>query len=1137
MRVQLLGNLALVNRSGSPLDLGSPTTRALFAYLVLNRAEVIDRRRLAFLLWPHGTDAAARRNLRQYLHRLRRALEPVDPDDTLLVTEGNSIRFVLPTHWELDVDQFESAIASGHLALAAERYSGDLLEEVYDDWVQPERERLARLYRQSLLHLIEHHAAAHHWPQAIAHALRYLEVEPLLEGAHFRLMWLYYVTGNRAAVKEQYESLVELVATELDAEPMPETTAAYEAMMAGNYTGGLELELPPAAAPPTPSQPPGPARADSLVRAVPALPHPPAAEFDSPFIGREAELSWLDDALMAAESGCGGIYFIEGESGVGKTRLVEQWLAGRQPGHYLFTGSGREFEDMLPYASLAEALRRAADDQILPWDLFRPPPAWLAALQPLLPNLYSTFPLLEGARGTIGGQHHVVEGLGHFFLTLAAHRPVILFLDNLHWTDLPTWNFLGYLAPRSVNAHLLVVITGRSEDTAPERLRLLRTLARQGWLEERTLSRLSRQETEVLAQQILDEEPGCGEHDVPGQRSLAVRQIYEETEGNPFFLIETIRAMREAGMHPDALPATTPFGRRQRLPLPAKVQALIQARLDKLPEDGRLALGMAAAVGREFTFEILERVSGLDSILLLDALDEWLARGLVRETRDGYDFTHEKVSQVAYERLSRARRQWVHRQIAAFLEETAPDTDPAKLAQHYHCSNEPGRALPYLVEAGQRALAIRSYAEAREFGLRAIGLLGHISRLGGERREERVDLNLLLAQAYAFSGDLARALQLLQETEHLAEGLGDIERLAQICQRSSQILWLRGQGATAADYARRVLRHAEELASDNLRLSALRMLGRTSILTGRYDDAIAYLLRYLDLTDCGMAPADVPIMYGYLGVAYARVGSAQRGLDAAQRGLDLADDELQGATHVVARMQLAFVYAELHEWRQALSVLRPVREVWRETGMSPHHFMLRAVMGRALAHLGKPEGGLAEIEAALQWAREVDHCLLVHVVTLHLAQTQYAAGLYEAALATACAAAERAQAAGDPWAEAIAWRTQAEVAMCLPRPQWNEIEQLLIQARDVLRAIRTRPDLARTYLSLRRVYDRAGQVAWAVDCHFRATTIFEELGLLEELKAAQGAPAGERTGAVVIPGLSLLGPNVQILPDPQPAGG
>jgi tetratricopeptide (TPR) repeat protein len=304
-------------------------------------------------------------------------------------------------------------------------------------------------------------------------------------------------------------------------------------------------------------------------------------------------------------------------------------------------------------------------------------------------------------------------------------------------------------------------------------------------------------------------------------------------------------------------------------------------------------------------------------------------------------------------------------------------------------------------------------------------------------------------------------------------------------------------------------------------------------LLGRYDDAIAYLLRYVDLAEQTGTPADLPVVYGYLGVAYGRVGSWQRAIDAGQRGVELAADRLTGAMHTVARMQLAFIYAELHEWEQVLQVVEPVRATWREEGMSPHAFMLRAVTGLAMVHRGRRDAGLGEIQSALQWAQEVDHRLLVHVVYLRLAQAQVYAGQTRVAQQTAKQAEALAAKAGDPWAEAVAWRTQGEAAMRLAHPDWSQIEGQLIRARDRLRQIRTRPDLARTYLVMRRLYDRAGQVAWAVDCHFRATTIFDELGMLDELRDAQGRPAGERRGAVVLPGLQLRGPNVSLEESPE----
>ena len=1097
LHIQLFQSLTVRADEGPPLDMGSPTARALFAYLVLNRAQTMDRRRLAFLFWPRGSEQAARRNLRQYLHRLRRALEPIDPDGKLLFTEGNQVGIHLPDDCYLDVAAFETAVSPPHenLTQAIVTYKGDLLEDVYEDWVIPERERLARLFREALLRLIDQKEAAGQYAEAITCAEQYQAAEPLLESAYARLMQLHYAAGDRGRVQQQYQQLTAVLQDELGAGPLPETTAMVEAMLAGEYGRVNHTQL--TAEPTTPDPQTSP----------PAIQPSVAA-----FIGRTAELDWLLQAGQGARHSQGQFTFIQGESGVGKTRLVSEALARMDTSGYIFSGRGHEFESMIPYNPLAQALRDAASN--IPWERFQPPPPWLSSLLPLLPNLPAYFPghsLVSGSQ-----HHHIIEGLGNFLLALSRHHPVILYLDNLHWADGPTWNFLGYLAQRIGTSRLLIIGVARTEDMPRERGRLVRQLQRQQLMSTLALERLSQAETYALVRQLMGDD---------AVDPIFARRIYEETEGNPFFVVETTRAVREAGGDWTHSVPTDAAGQRPFFAIPLQVQAIIESRLDKLDNESQAALGVAAAIGREFTFELLQQVGQYDTQILLDALDEWLARGLVRELRAGYDFTHEKLSQVAYQQLSRARRQWIHFRIAEFLSANHPDADPAQLAHHYYLSHEPGRALPYLAQAGRRALSVRSYAEAREFGLQAIGLLGRFPSLARLDQAERVDLNLQLAQAYAFTGALPKALQMLQETERMAESLGDMGRLARIFHRSSQIFWLRGRPDTADDYARRTLRHAEEMDDENLRYAALRMLGRVGIALSHYDDAIAYLLRYVDMAEKGRAPADLPAIYGYLGVAYARVGSWQRAIVAAQQGLDLANTAVSGAMYVVARMQLAFIYGELNEWEQALAIAEPVRDLWREEGMTPHAFTLRAVVGRSLVHSGHPQEGIAEIQAALKWAEEVDYRVLVHVIHVYLAQAQYHAGLLEAARGTAVHAAELAAQAGNQWAQAVALRTQAESAMRLPKPDWPGVETALIHAMHILRQIRARPDLARTYLAMRRLYDRAGQSAWAVDCHFRAITIFDELGMDDELRTAQGHAAGDRTGAVVISGLDLRGPN------------
>jgi DNA-binding SARP family transcriptional activator len=1112
LTIQLFHTLNVQDANGRLLELGSPTTQSLFAYLVLHAGQAIDRRRLAFLFWPKGTESAARRNLRQYLHRIRRALEPIDESGEMLQTAGHYVQLLLPDDCFVDVRAFEAALGGrgASLQTAVSLYKGDLLEDIYDDWVQPERERLAQLYRETLVRLIGELEQAGDLQTAVSYAEQFLAAEPLLEHAHVRLMQLYYRLGDRGRVAQQFEALKTVLAEELGVEPMPETAVMVEAMLAGSY------RLPAANHPVSPLAVPT-ALAVSTALAVPTTPPPvvePSVPKTAEFIGRDKEFAWLDSAWQRACLGQGGVCFVMGEMGVGKTRLVEEWLNRLPDGCHIIYGRAHEFEAMIPYAPLAQGLRAAVQTNAIPWELFQPPPAWLFSLLPLLPDLPVIFP---GTSVTaVTPQHHIIESLGNFFAALSRHKPLVIYLDNLHWADSPTWNFLGYLSQRIPKLPILLIGTAREEDMPTERSRMLRKLLRMPTVSQLTLPRLTREETNALVQALMpdvDLDP------------VFLRRIYEEAEGNPFFVIETVRAVREAGGDWTESVPTDASGNRPFFAIPLQVQAVIESRLDKLTEESRNALGVAAAIGREFSFQLLQEVSQFDTETLLNALDQWLARGLVRETRDGYDFTHEKLSQVAYEQLSRARRQWIHRRIADYLAASHPPATPAQLAHHYYLSTDPGLALPYLAQAGQRALSVRSYQEAREFGLRAIGLLGRTPRLSGNAAAERIDLNLQVAQAYAFTGGLPKALQLLREAERMAEAQGDVGRLARIFRRSAQIFWLQGSPETADTYARRTLRHAEELDDDRLRFAALRMLGRVNIVLSHFDDAIAYLLRYIDLAEAQGGQPDLPAVYGYLGVAYARVGSWQRALDAAQRGFELTQVDVVGAMHLVARMQLAFVYAELREWENALAVAEPIRDQWQEEGMTPYAFMLRTVYGRSWAQLHSDEKGTAEIEAALQWAEETDYRVQVHVVQLYLAQAYAHLNQRERALEIARAATERAQQVGDRWAEAVGLRTQAEVAMRLPKPDWLAVENLLVRGAAVLRQIRARPDLARTYLTLRRLYDRAGQTAWAVDCHFRAISIFEELDMGAELQEAQGQPGGERTGAVVIHGLALQGPN------------
>jgi DNA-binding SARP family transcriptional activator len=1113
-RLFLFGALKLVGQPDNFLDLGSPKTQSLLAYFALHRNQPIERRRLAFLLWPDTPESAARRNLRQYLHRLRQVLEPLNLSDALLThPDGSRLIFSPGDSLWIDVAEFEQGTARAPqlfenipanlptLQATLDLYQGDLAPDIYEDWIEPLRAYWRQQY-QELLRATVHHAQSQQATQAaISLAERLLQADPLCETSHRLLMACHYLNNDRPRALQQYERCRQVLQDELDVAPMPDTLALYQ-----RIRDGLHLESSSDAVPPPPAS-----------RKVKPPPHPLAAilpptvePFAPPFISRRREIGQLDRALSQVEGRRGEFLLVQGESGVGKTRLVQEWAKTNGARLNLFSGQCREFEAMMPYQPLSEALSQSGGAE-LDWQWFEPPPLWLGSVAQVLPEVAHRYPNLPPAPAADGAtdSYHLFEGLGRFIFTLALHsqRPLTLLLDDLHWADGATWQFLAYLGQRCPTMPLLVIGTCQSELLPAHAQRVLRSLQRRGQVTCLELARFSPQETCQLAGFLLDN---------PNPSRELLSYLYQETEGNPLFIIEVMNTWFDEGAKGQLEPAT----RRQ---VPAGIKSVIEARLDLLAERDRTLLSMAAAIGRTFSFRILAAASHLPEDEVVEALETWLERGLVIEQAAGYDFSHEKIQAVIYAEMSRARRRIVHRQIAQAIEEQIEDPDlrhPARLAHHYQLSDEPRRALPYLLKAGDMALAVRSYREAYEFGTQAMSLLRQLPNHGGER----LDLNLQLAIAYAFTGEIERALPVLHEAERLARAAGDESRCARIFHRMAQLLWLRGQCRPADEYARRLLRSAEEQENAGLLHAALRMLGRAGIALGTYDDAIAYLLRYVKLDEAIHAPPDLPVIYGYLAVAYARVGAWRRAFEAGRRGIALAEATNSSSVLAVAHINLAFVYAERRHWSHCLELVRQTASFCAEVDFSPHCFMARSLTGRALAHLGETTEGIKTLRLAVAWARETDYRAMVYLSYLFLAEALLQAGQPGDALACLTEATPLIQEADDRWARAMTLRLQAEAEAQAPHPDWPVIEAALIQAATLLRQIRALPDLARTYLALRRLYDRAGQTGWAIDCHFRATTIFEELKMADELQAAYGYAAGEQGQTTPTLALSLRGP-------------
>ena len=481
----------------------------------------------------------------------------------------------------LDVAEFEKLARTrtppahvSALQQAVELYRGDFLDGFYDDWVLSERYRLESLYCDALAGLMAAREALGEHEAALAVALRLLEQDSLREDAHRAAMRAYCRLGQRQAALAQYGRCQQMLQAELGIEPMAETLALRQAIIEGRLAcaPGTTLAVPVA-----------PQRRE-LARRGPAL-HPLDVAGQIPLVGREQELAFLADGWQAALRGGCSLLLVSGEAGVGKTRLVQEFAdLQRWQGVRVLQGRCYEFERLLPYQPVAEALRAlplaaaaAAAAAV---------PGWvIAQAARLAPEIFGREPALpETASAPQGAQdeaqERLFEAVSRFLAQLAGQTPLLLVLEDLHWATDSTLQLLHYLARAVVAQPVLIVGTLRPEAIPPAHplATLGRRLERDGLARRLGLPRLSAAAVATLIGQL----SGDGE----GARLLAER-LYRETEGNPFYLIETIKALFEQGairVEAGAWRADYAALGRGRLPLPASVSETIAARVGRLSE-------------------------------------------------------------------------------------------------------------------------------------------------------------------------------------------------------------------------------------------------------------------------------------------------------------------------------------------------------------------------------------------------------------------------------------------------------------------------------------------------------------------------------------------------------------------------
>jgi DNA-binding SARP family transcriptional activator len=735
LHVSLLGEQSITGGGGDGAGSRTRSSRsvALVAFLVVHAGSPQPRQRIAGLFWPESTDGQALTNLRRELHQLRQVLG----DEPSLVVTPADLCWRDTETCRVDLRVFSAereaalmAAAAGddegvlaHAAGAIAEYRGDLLPGGYEDWLLDARSEIERQCVGLCDLLGETRARGGDLTGAVDVARRRIQLQPLEEVGYRTLMQLQAELGDRAGAVSTYHHCASVLERELGVAPDVSTREVFQRLMA---------HARPAARPPE--------------TAGPAAGRPGLAA--AQLFGRSTELGLLQDVWRAADAGRCGLALVRGCAGVGKTRLVAEVAAMAQlqgavvASSQCFGTSGR-----LALAPVADWLRNpAVQSAAAALD-----PAWRAEVGRLMPG-ESYGGRGSGPRAMVDAwqRHRFYEGLARALL--AVGRPTLLVLDNMQWCDQETLAFITFCLQLAGGSPLLVAGTVRDDDLGedPELGDWAVRMRATGLLTEISLGPLDAADTAQLAEAISGQPRPAADADL----------LHATTGGFPLYVIEAVRTTADPG-------GTLPVG---------DLAAVLRKRFEQATAPAREVAGLAAAVGTNFTLDLLTEASDLEADTVVEAVDELWRRRIMRELGDGYDFSHDMLREAAYAGVSPPKRWLLHRRIAQGLELLhADDTDAvaAQLAEQYARGGRGDRALAYYRRAADVAAGRLAHAEAIRLHREALSIIEAMPAGRGRDSHELAVLEAMAAPLNARHGYSSPDLQqALERSIALAESLG-----------------------------------------------------------------------------------------------------------------------------------------------------------------------------------------------------------------------------------------------------------------------------------------------------------------------------------------------------------------------------
>jgi len=833
----------------------------------------------------------------------------------------------------------------------------------------------------------------------------------------------------------------------------------------------------------------------------------------TPLIGREVELEQLRRALEQARDGHGQVVAVVGEPGVGKSRLLYEFThSPLTRGWLVLESGGVPHGRTIPYLPVIELLKSyfhvdAGDDgRAIAEKVGRRLAALDERLAATLPALVA---LLNGpvddpqwpALDPQQRRRRTLEALQRLVLRESQAQPVLLVMEDLHWIDSETEAVLQSLVERLAAARVLLLVNYRPEHQ--------HAWAARTYYTQLPLEPLPAEGTIALLRVLLGDDVAL--------QSLK-RQLIDRTEGNPFFLEESVRTLVETGVLTGRPGAYRLARAAPTIEIPTTIQAVLAARVDRLPAEDKRLLQCAAIIGKDVPFELLQAIVDLPEEATRRRLTALRAAEFLYETRlfpaVEYTFKHALTHEVAYASILLDRRRAVHAAIAAAIERLYPDRlgeHVERLAHHALRSEQWDKAAICYHRAAARAMSHSAYREAVAGLEHALDALHHLPETP-ETLERGIDLRSDLRAALFPLGEFAKLLGYVREAERLGRLVGDRRRLAWVSAFMIPALWSTGQLVEALEYGRTAGRLAVAIESVPLQAvvhTHVGMVWTTLGDTRRAEHELRSATRLLAgaLADKPLGRAGFPAVLArvFLAMALADRGRFDEAFTTGRQALQLAETFGHSWPLNLAWWSLGYVHGIRGEVDAAIRLLERCLTLARDGNVAFFGAMVAWFLGRTYVLAGRGDEGLALLRAGRCDMEAMGLSPYHTAAVIDEADALALGGRLEEALACGTRAARLACERGQRGHEALARRLLGAIASRRDPPDVEAAEHHYGEAMALAGALEMRPLLGRCRLELARLHRRLGRRA--DDELAAATTMLREMDMTFWIGRAEAAAA------------------------------